>query len=329
MASEQLFDRSQSSRASSICLWRFLDGKAGHRNQVFGLTDALGRITSVDCQDIDVSTALCGMKSLFPGRIRSLSSLRRPSLLIGAGHTTHIPLLAARHHFGGKATILMKPSLPLSLFDLCLIPAADNLKRIPHNVIITEGAVNRVQPGKTLSPQKGLVLVGGPSSHFGWSDEMVLNQIKSVIEGNPEIDWTLTTSRRTPLSFMSIWDRSGCAGRMLPVDQTNPDWLPTQLSSAGTVWVTNDSVSMIYEALTSGAAVGVLTLPKTRKSRVTNGIDSLIARHLVTPFSSLQSPFILPRPCQQIDEANRCARLLADRFFSQSTADILQPKHAA
>jgi mitochondrial fission protein ELM1 len=296
-------------------IWRFFDGKAGHRNQILGLTDAMGRITPTHCFDVDVSGSLRGIRSWLPGRMRSLEQFPAPSLLIGAGHATHWPILAARRRYGGRAVVLMKPSLPLFLFDLCLIPAADRLKRIPSNVILTEGALNRIRPSDSLDERCGLILIGGPSEHFGWSDQAILSQVKAVTERHPDIQWTLTTSRRTPASFLGAWHSSGRRGQLVPVDQTGPDWLPEKLRSAATVWVTNESVSMIYEALTSGASVGILTLPKSRNSRVTRGIDSLVARNLVTPFDHWQQSAVVRRATQTLNEASRCAELVKHRLL--------------
>jgi hypothetical protein len=310
-------------------IWRFLDGKAGHRNQILGLTDSIGRITPTQCFDVDVSGSLRGIRSLLPDRLKSLRHLPDPTFLMGAGHATHFPMLAARRRFGGRVVVLMKPSLPLFLFDLCLIPAADCLKRVPPNVILTEGALNRIHPSDSLDARSGLILIGGPSEHFGWSDQAVLSQVKAVTERHPEIQWTLTTSRRTPASFLGAWHSSGRRGQMVPVDQTDPDWLPEKLKSAATVWVTNESVSMIHEALTSGASVGILILPKARESRVTRGIDSLIARNLVTPFDRWQRAAVVKRATQTLNEARRCAELVTHRFLRHTTELPQEPRRVA
>ena len=302
--------------SSPVCVWRFLDGKAGHRNQVTGLIDALAKRADLVCHDVEVTTLFKWLRSLIPGRLNSLAALRSPTLLIGAGHATHIPMLAAKKWYGGRTVVLMKPSLPPSQFDLCLIPEADEIRRPRKNVILTDGALNRIQPSQQLDGKKGLMLIGGPSEHFGWSTANVIRQICMVIDKTPDVEWTLTTSRRTPAAFLDAWRASGCQGQMLPVDQTNADWLPSQLQLSATVWVTNESVSMIYEALTSGAAVGILTLPKSRDSRVTRGIDALIAREIVTPFDRWRQISTVPQSKHIFNEANRCAELVIQTLLS-------------
>jgi mitochondrial fission protein ELM1 len=102
----------------------------------------------------------------------------------------------------------------------------------------------------------------------------------------------------------------------MPVTETGPDWLPAQLAQTGQVWVTADSVSMIYEALTSGAAVGVLEIPRKRSSRISRGTEQLASEDWVTFFSDWSRERRLRRPPQTFNEAERCARWIIDRWFA-------------
>jgi mitochondrial fission protein ELM1 len=303
-------------RGFERCIWRFFDGRAGHHNQVVGLTDALSRTVPVTTCDVDVTSDLKGFRSLLPWRLKTLRGLPVPDLLIGAGHSTHVPLLAARRHFGGRAVVLMKPSLPLRLFDLCCVPESDGLRSVSGNVVLTEGVLNRIRPAKTQHPQQGLMLIGGPSKHFGWSDERVLSQLRQIIRSNPLIQWTLTTSRRTPDSFVRLWQSARLAGHMVPVEQTSPEWVPQQLQQCSTVWVTCESVSMVFEALTSGARVGILDLPEPRSTRVAASVQSLISRGIVTPFQKWSKTGTLQSQTLLLDEASRIAAEISRRFVN-------------
>ena len=147
-------------------------------------------------------------------------------------------------------------------------------------------------------------------------------QIEGTVVAPVVAEWTLTTSRRTPPSFLEKLKTASLPGQMIPVEQTDSDWLPMQLQTAGTVWVTNESVSMICEALTSGAAVGILRLDKHRDSRVTRGIESMIGRGLVTPFEKWLSSGTLSRPSKTLDEASRCADLIIARLMPDSAATL-------
>lgn len=301
----------------TVVVWRFLDGKAGHRNQVYGLTEALSRLTSCRLIDVVLNDGQKGLKSLWPGKQQHLRALPAPSLIVGAGHSTHIPMLMARRRFGGRTVVLMKPSLPLSLFDQCYIPVADGVCE-RGNVVCTEGALNRIVPSDRLDSRKGLILIGGPSDHFSWSTTEVLDQISEVIRKSPEVAWTLTTSRRTPSDFVEQWQCRAVAGQLIPAEETGPHWLPEQLSTAGFVWVTPDSVSMLYEALTAGGNVGLIELSSRKSTRVTRGVESLIQKQRVQRFTQWRTQPFAGIVSQSLCESARCAEHLLGTLLGVS-----------
>ncbi|MDG4552360.1 MAG: mitochondrial fission ELM1 family protein [Candidatus Contendobacter sp.] len=298
----------------SFVVWRFCDGKAGHDNQTRGLAEALARLRSVEVVTLEPLSPVAALRGLLLGCQPGWNACPTPNLLLGAGHRTHLSLLAARRIRGGKAVVLMRPSLPLGLFDLCLIPEHD-APPVRPNVLVTRGALNRIRPA-ALNPHRGLLLIGGPSAHFGWDNAALRQAIATLVAANPAIQWTLTTSRRTPPDFLE-----GLAGMadarltVVPVAATGPDWLPAQLARTGQAWVTADSVSMVYEALTAGAMVGVLEVPRKRASRIGKGLDGLIADGWVTSFLNWQGGARLRRPPGNFNEAERCARWIVEQWL--------------
>jgi len=88
------------------------------------------------------------------------------------------------------------------------------------------------------------------------------------------------------------------------------------LAGSAYVWVTEDSVSMVYEALSSGAKVGLLPVPrKTKTSRVIRGLDSLKQSNHILSYSANQTDlttFECPPP---LNEAERVAKIVAGRIF--------------
>jgi mitochondrial fission protein ELM1 len=301
-------------RGHPLVVWRFSDGKAGHANQSQGLVDALARLQSVETITLNPLPAAIALSALLGGQRAIWRNLPNPDLILGAGHRTHLSLLAARRIRGGKAIVLMRPTLPLFLFDLCLIPAHD-APPTRANVQITRGALNRIQPSTAQDSTRGLLLIGGPSAHFAWDSESLHQQIAAVVTANPAVRWTLTTSRRTPPDFLEhLNGMEECA--VIPVTETGPDWLPAQLARAGQVWVTADSVSMVYEALTSGAVVGVLEVPCKQPSRISRGLEKLATEEWVTFFSERSHHGPLRRPPETFNEAERCARWMVDRWFA-------------
>ena len=294
-------------------VWRLSDAKAGHDSQSLGLLDALKRRLPIDSYDIPVSpgVSLDWLRGQFP----AASLLPDPWLLIGAGHSTHLPLLAARRARGGRAVVLMTPDLPKRLFDLCVIPAHDRPRPLP-NVLTTRGSLNRMQAvaraADTSHNRRGLLMIGGPSRHYRWDHEHIIRQLAGVIRYSPVRHWVLTTSRRTPPGFAERVRDMVC-NRNLKLTihswrNTPEQWLALQLEGACCTWVTEDSVSMIYEALTAGVPVGLLSVPPRRQDRIVKGAQALVALGRVMRFSHWSKGNPLPRSGEIFDEANRVAR---------------------
>lgn len=287
-------------------LWIFTDNKPGHRNQLQGLVNALSTRRVVECSWLSVEGKVF-WQTLKDLRQRYKS--QRPDMVFGAGHSTHKYLLLSHWLFGAKTVLLMKPSLPISWFGRVLIPEHDG--HYHHaNVIATRGVINQIVPGQKKNNFKGLFLIGGPSKHYAWNNQELAQKIAAILSAHPEIDWQLTTSRRTPEDFIAYFPGDSKNLHIIAHTECDSDWLPRQLSEAGHVWVTEDSVSMIYEALTAGATTGLLEVPVIKSGRVQQGIQTLLQDKLLFRFSDwLKQPDITLRPAQ-LNEANRCAELI-------------------
>jgi hypothetical protein len=291
-----------------ITIWRFSDGRAGHDSQSIGLIRALGRYKRCTAYDIRTRPFYAYIPGLLSGHFTDGTHLKAPDLLIGAGHGTHFPMLCARRARGGKTIVLMQPSLPVNWFDYCLIPAHDH-PSAKGNIMVTRGALNSLWPSDNLDPGKGMVLVGGASRHYHWDEITLIEQIRTVTRN--DLTWCITDSRRTPDSTRTLLrQRTSATVTYKPCSETGPGWLAGELQTTGTVWVTADSISMIYEALTAGAAVGVFLLPIRKPGRITRAIEDLINTNFITHFEDWQTSRVLAAPAAPLNEADRCARLL-------------------
>ena len=295
----------------STVVWRFSDGKPGHDNQSRGLVHALAQRLPLQTFDIALAARRTRWLDWPLRRCRNGAGLPTPDLLVGAGHATHAALLACRRARGGRSVVMMRPSLPLACFDLCVIPSG------PH-VFVTRGALNTVQPGPATREGYGLVLVGGPSSHYDWQLPPLLAQIEQILTSDARA-WRIVTSRRTPAAteqaMRELAERTG--HRLVLPGDTDRAWLPGQMAGAAVVWITEDSVSMLYEALTSGAACGVLAVPTRRQGRVQAGVQQLIGQGIVTPFQAWRQGQALRPPVPPLDEAGRCAEYIVQRWFAR------------
>jgi len=237
-----------------------------------------------------------------------------PHLIVGAGHATHLSVLAACRARGGRVVVLMRPSLPLGWFDLCIIPEHDGVYE-RANVISTQGVLNEIQDSERPRRDQGLFLIGGTSTHYHWDEETVSTQVQAVVATCPHLRWQLTDSRRTPATTSQALARLG-AGQVcvVPHADTHRAWLTEALAAAEAIWVTEDSVSMVYEALSSGAAVGLLRLPRRGSNRITAGIDALLGAGLITDYEAWAKGAPLRAPTPPLAEAARCARMIVERW---------------
>ncbi len=282
----------------------FRDGKAGHENQALGLLQALKAHANCSWLDWDVRQ----------GNIRRFLRQQGPfQLALGAGHATHRALCLAR--FSGVLTVLlMRPSLPYALagfcFDRMIIPRHDLPPEKPQ-VLATYGAINRVQPG-AVEHNSGMILLGGPSAHAHWDDQAQLQRVRHILEHEAEWHWLLADSRRTPeatrTGLARLAEESACAQYRHWAD-TGPDWLAETLPRQARVWVSADSVSMVYETLSTTAEVGLLPVAWKKANRLAAGLETLLEQQWLLSFEQWRQGSRFPsRPVLQ--EADRAARWL-------------------
>ena len=303
--------------APILSIWVLGDGKPGHENQALGLVEALGRLRPCAVERI----SLAGKRGLL-ARLRAASraagGLPRPDLLLAAGHATHPALLWLARQHRVPAIVLMRPSLPLRWFDLCIAPAHDfGPAPAPANVLTTLGALNRVPAPSGAARHGGLLLVGGPSATHAWDGDALLDRLARICGEGGGGPWQLTDSRRTPPGFLAQVRQRLPALAVFPHAETPREWLPGALAGAADVWVTEDSVSMVYEALSSGARVGLLPLPRSKPdARVLRGLEQLVAGGWLTSFQDWSPLRGLAAPPRALQEATRCAEVVLATFFA-------------
>ncbi|VAW76975.1 DUF1022 domain-containing protein [hydrothermal vent metagenome] len=301
--------------AKSIIVWRILDGKPGHENQTQGLVEALCDYVPVQSIEVPCQTFIKAASSLLWKSFPLFES--PPDLIIGAGHRTHLSLLAARRRWKCPVIVLMKPDLPRHFFDMCIIPVHDKVKA-SASILITDGVLNRIKPDPNRVAGSGMLLIGGRSKHSHWSDQHVVNQIEKIIN-NSDVYFTIATSRRTPPSFVeAIKYRNMANLNIVLAEETGSDWLAQQLPQCEQAWVTEDSVSMVYEALSAGVACGVLQSSNKRpakSSRVLTGLDRLKRENFILAFADWAKGATLEPAPELLAESSRCAKIIAEKWL--------------
>jgi hypothetical protein len=98
---------------------------------------------------------------------------------------------------------------------------------------------------------------------------------------------------------------------------TPAGWVEEQYALNRTVWVTADSISMVYEALTAGCSVGVLQVEWLRQDNKFNkSLQFLTEKEMIVDFDAWQEGASMPTlKDKQLNESLRCAREILRRWW--------------
>lgn len=305
----------------SLRVWRFTDGRPGHEKQTEGLLQGLteslsphgGSQAALDVREIKLAEHLPNVSALWSDPNAA------PDLLIGAGRRTHWPIARVRWHLGSRAVLLMKPSLPKFCYDLALVPEHDSLWS-ERKVLRTLGMLGPSIAGDNQS-DRGVILLGGESSHYRWQDQEIASALRKIVQQSPGVFWQISDSPRSSQQLLATASATlaGCDNaEVIHYADKPPNWLTRQLAIAGQVWVSADSASMLYEALSSGARVGVIELAsKSRRNKLQSGIDALIEQQWLGQIGggALDAQVLTTEPLQ---EHRRCAEWILQHWFSDS-----------
>lgn len=262
------------------------DGKAGHSSQAVGLYKALQRQSAEQVTFEEISIHDLPMLPVIKAIFQQQPSLctQVPDYIMGVGsHTQSRVLLLGKVFPKAKTVVLMKPNFPFSWFDYAVIPVHDGVPE-RGNVILTQGALNPILNEHRHQANRVLIALGGSSKRHQWNAEKVLHSIEQIIEKNSNSKIILTTSRRTPQEFLTELKRLSDIDKLqiFPVEDTPQGWIFEEMQMAEAVWVTEDSVSMIYEALTAGCKVGVIEIDRLKEDRITQSVDLLVQQKAVS-----------------------------------------------
>jgi len=249
-------------------IWRFTDGKAGHDKQSLALVDSLMNQTKCRLFDFNVQSQRNPILNIIFKNYKIPEGIKKPDIAIGAGHKTHLHLLAVKRCLNAKIVVIMKPSLPLIFFDLCIIPKHDGIKNCA-NVINTQSSLIRFNSNLKTKENIGLILIGGPSKHYFWDSNIVLEEIFKISKKFKFKRLLLSTSRRTPIDFISQFNELNISDiKVYEYSKLKNDWLDKHINKVKNIWVTNDSYSMVTEALASGADVDIIGLKVKQDSKL-------------------------------------------------------------
>ena len=290
------------------------DGKAGHIKQSLSLLEFLKTkklrvketVLQVDYKSKyrDFLAHICALSAgrFFLGHSRWLEfflseevwnclAKRFFDIVISTGsRPAPINLIYARS-LGAKSCVILKPNVPLSKFDLVILPEHDGIRG--RNVVNIKGALVRapasgeyVLQGEKffkLGDKKKISLFIG--NFLDNQDKFIKNLelfLKNVKKFSTKEDYGLlvTTSRRTHPSIERIVEAqlNGFSNTEALVIVSKNNWpfvVPTFLSLSDLVFVSNDSVSMISESLHGENNTVCVRLEEIRRKRHIRFFNSL------------------------------------------------------
>lgn len=254
-----------------------------------------------------------------------------PDIVLASGRKSIAAARYIRKKNGGKTftVFIQNPRISLKAFDLVGAPHHDALRG--NHVVITDGSPNRITPQKledakkqwprfaSLPGPRVAILVGGGSKAYA----MTAQDIESLIEAlnGLRAGLMITASRRTQEDHREklnqnlaregvfIWDGSG----------ENPYF--ALLAWADFIVVTQDSVSMVSEAATTGKPVYYFPLSGgTRRFR--RFYKHLESRGVIRRFNGHLEPWTY-EPLQDAQKiAARIKKALEMREISYKSSDF-------
>jgi len=291
------------------------DDKPGHKNQLLGLEQSLAMQTAITSQWLSSAEESISWWQVLL-RQAPVDLPEQPDVVVAAGSTAQTLALALKRKYGAFLVLLMRPNImPYGCFDALIIPEHDN-PPARANVLKTVGVLNKVRPSKSRElTRKGLMLIGGESKHYHWDSADVMAQMKKLIDSDQTVDhWVIADSRRTPSDLRAMLKRElDQNSHFYPHEETDQHWLPQQMAEVDSIWVTPDSVSMVYEALTSGKPTGLFKLSPQKSGRIVQGTMTLVKQNKVMDIDHMEKSVL---DASGLCEADRAAGWLLKKYNS-------------
>lgn len=326
--------------SEQITIWGLTSGSAGMASQVRGVGELLAEKTAgtFTLKSVRRIKPFCW----FPGNwnFAALQQLTKdsdslsapyPDILISSGRRSVALALAIKRASGGKTKLvnLQGPRIPLHHFDLVVPMQHDGLQG--ENVFETLTALHHLTDAKlakaasayaytlTDMPAPRVAFMLGGSTHAYTLDSKRLQtlaaQLESFIQQHQGSVW-ISTSRRTGAKNIKALQIALAMHNRVSIytgDGANPyiAWL----ALADVIVVTNDSVSMMSEALFTGKPVIILPLPEHQNTKPANFADGLIKRGFAKPFTLPIETYM----AQRIDEKEMVVMEIIKRFSLTSS----------
>jgi len=232
------------------------------------------------------------------GSVKALERMAADLVISAGASLVPLNLCAARENLA-KSAVVMKPSFPFNLFryDLALIPAHDR-GFLPRGSLRIQRALTSFDPELLGRSKEALsrsirdpmkirlsVFLGGETRNFTPTISQVESFLQEIECASEKLkgDFLITTSRRTP-EVINRFLRERLAAHprcqlcVIAREDGRPEVVPGMIALADFLLVTEDSLSMISEALSSGKKVVVVKMRANGVSRKHNRFHEILKR---------------------------------------------------
>ena len=251
------------------------EGMHGMISQVEGLAKAL------DLDFIHEKIELNSFWKLFPPKLTPVSSNVYKKIIssdfdviISCGRKSVIPSIYLKKNSSKKVTNIhiQDPKVNLDNFSYVIAPEHDGLNG--KNVFSTKGAIhyltkeeisnhtNYLKDRLDIGKEYFLLILGGPTKHYDYSDENVsniFNLFNDLVNKN-NLQGIIVPSMRTPKNIIEF-AKNSLGEKSLVIDTVDKKAYLSALSLAKYIAVTCDSTSMISEAAMTGKPIYVADIP--------------------------------------------------------------------
>jgi mitochondrial fission protein ELM1 len=291
-------------------VWVLSDGRPGHFNQSKGVIKALSLTQQLQVEWVDIKLR-AGLFRIIQRELLKHTDVAIPSVLLkffyafsvpeklpgmvvsAGGRTSFANAWLARRYHCPNIFIGSLRGLPAKLFSAVLtlepIPDARNniVLQFPVSEITPESLDKIEIPSKLLSKRYWALLVGGSGSGYSYTpdDWGRLGSLLNQLTEHYGIHWLLCATPRTGQNAQTILENEIDNNHLadsswFSIDSENK--IPMYLAIADKVFVTEDSMTMIGEALSSGKPVFSLQPERVNPNqRYLNALQRYVDRGLL------------------------------------------------
>ena len=154
-----------------------------------------------------------------------------------------------------------------------------DIKKLSKNnkVIYFEGSLAKVSTSE-VDESLGFIGIGGINKHYIFDQDSIMLQIEFLLGLYPQKKWFVFTTRRTPYEMSKKVKSLALKNNNLIISDDNYDGI---IEKASVKVVTQDSVNMVYESLSTKGQTFLFNMKYIKINKIVNQINLLLSNKQV------------------------------------------------